>query len=271
MVGYQPPDRTENLPDYGGNGIQRVAVVVEYDGTNYCGFQRQLREPTVQAELELVLRQITQADCPVIGAGRTDSGVHARGQVVHFQTKWKHSRVELLRAMNALLPDDVSVRRIFPVTTDFHARYSALSRLYRYVVFNREVRSPFAGRFAHQVSSSLDVQVMNQASESLIGVHDFASFGRSPSGGHTVREVHGAYWWRQGDWVFFDIEANAFLRHMVRSLVGTLLLVGSGRMLPEEVGRILQAKDRGLAGPTAPSQGLCLALVCYREPWQEIV
>lgn len=271
MVGCQPPGRAENLPAQGGNGIQRVAVVVEYDGTNYCGFQRQLREPTVQAGLELVLRQLTQEDCPVTGAGRTDSGVHARGQVVHFQTNWKHSWAELLRAMNALLPDDVSIRRMFPVTSDFHARYSALSRFYRYMVFNREVRSPFAARFAHQVSLPLNVQAMNQASESLIGMHDFASFGQSPSGGHTVREVYGAYWWRQGDWVFFDIEANAFLRRMVRSLVGTLLLVGSGRMLPGEFGRILQAKDRDLAGSTAPPQGLCLERVCYREPWQEIV
>jgi len=271
VVGCQPPERTENLPDHGGNGIQRVAVVVEYDGTNYCGFQRQLREPTVQAGLESVLRQITKEDCLVTGAGRTDTGVHARGQVVHFQTKWKHSWAELLRAMNALLPGDVSIRRMFPVTSDFHARHSAVSRLYRYVIFNREVRSPFAGRFAHQVSLPLDVEVLNRASESLVGMHDFASFGQSPSGGHTVREVYGAHWWRLRDWVFFDIEANAFLRRMVRSLVGTLLVAGSGRMLPEEIGRILQAKDRGLAGTTAPPQGLCLGRVCYREPWQEIV
>ena len=271
MVGYRSPNGAGNLSGDGGYGIHKVAAVVEYDGTSYCGFQRQLREPTVQASLEAVLLQITREDCPVTGAGRTDSGVHARGQVVHFQTKWKRSWAELLRALNAVLPDDVSIRGMFPVTSDFHARHCALSRLYRYVIFNGQVRSPFAGRFAHQVALPLNVQALNRACEGLVGVHDFATFGQAPSGGNTVREVYGAYWWRRGDWVFFEIEANAFLRRMVRSLVGTLLVVGSGRMLPEEIGRILQANDRGLAGRTAPPQGLCLVRVCYPEPWQKIV
>jgi tRNA pseudouridine38-40 synthase len=248
-----------------------MVVVVEYDGTNYCGFQKQLHEPTIQAQLESALSQVTQEECKVVAAGRTDTGVHARGQVVHFQTKWRHSQAELLRAMNALLPGDVAGQRIFSVAADFHARNSAQSRFYRYVVFNGEVRSPFAERFAHRVSAALNVRDMNRASEYLVGVHDFGSFGQSPCDGHTVREVYGAYWWRQGDWVFFDIEANAFLRRMVRSLVGTLLLVGRGAMLAEEINRILGAMDRNLAGPTAPPQGLCLERVCYREPWQDIV
>ena len=248
----------------------KVAAVIEYDGTGYCGFQRQARERTVQAELEEVLRRLTQLDCPVVGAGRTDSGVHARGQVVHFQPNWNHPLAELRQAMNALLPADIAVQGIFRVTASFHARHSALSRLYRYAVFNREHRSPFAARFAHQFSPPLDIEAMNQASKRLIGVHDFASFGQPPAVGHTVREVHVAQWWRQGQWVFFDIEANAFLRRMVRSLVGTLLLVGTGKMPPEEFGGVLAARDRSLAGPTSPPHGLCLERVRYPDPWREI-
>jgi len=176
----------------------------------------------------------------------------------------------LRRALNALLPPDISVREVLPVGEEFHARYSATSRLYRYVLFNGEVRSAFAARFAHQVTSYLDVQMMNRASECLVGVHDYASFGQASSGGHTVREVYDAYWWRQGDWVFFDIEANAFLRQMVRSIVGTLLLVGTGKLSPAGVADILAAGDRAAAGPPAPAQGLFLEKICYPAPWQHI-
>ncbi len=270
MVGHQAPDKAQVQPSERDQAVQKVACVIEYDGTNFCGFQRQLNQRTVQSELERVLSHVTQEACSIVAAGRTDSGVHARAQVIHFYTRWKHHWLELRRAMNALLPEDISVRTITAVGENFHARYSAVSRLYRYVVFNNEVRSPFAARFAHQIVPYLDVQAMNRASECLIGIHDYASFGQSPTGGHTVREVYGAYWWRQGDWVFFYIEANAFLRQMARSLVGTLLLVGIGKLTPAEVADILDARDRGMAGPTAPAQGLCLQRICYGAPWQDI-
>ena len=253
------------------DGIRRVAVVVEYNGAGYCGFQRQLNQPTIQAELESALESVTEEACVVHGAGRTDSGVHARGQVVHFQTNWKHSWTELLRAMNALLPDDISVLRIFPVSFEFHARYSAVSRVYRYVIFNRVVRTALLTQFAWQIRRPLDVEAMNRGTECLIGAHDFSSFGQPPSGGHTIREVYGAYWCCQGDWVVLDIEANGFLRHMVRSLVGTLIQVGIGKIAPTEVKQMLVGRDRSLAGPTAPPQGLYLERICYRAPWQEVV
>jgi len=270
VVGRQIPDEIQVQSIERDQGTQKVACIVEYDGTNFCGFQRQLHQRTVQSELEQVLGRITQKACSVVGAGRTDSGVHAKAQVIHFHTHWKRHWLELRRAMNALLPEDVSVQKVIPVGEEFHARYSAVSRLYRYVIFNSEVRSPFTARFAHQIAPHLDIQMMNRASECLIGSHDYASFGQSPTGGHTVREVYGACWWRQGDWVFFDIEANAFLRQMVRSLVGTLLLVGSGKWSAAEISRVLDAKDRGMAGPTAPGRGLFLEKVCYRVPWQDI-
>ncbi len=271
MRGYQIPEEVVGGPCERDGGIRKVAVVIEYNGAGYCGFQRQLSEPTIQAELESVLYRITQQVCVVRGAGRTDSGVHARGQIVHFQTKWKHSWAELLRAMNALLPNDVSALRIFPVSVDFDARYSAISRVYRYVIYNRKVRSPFITHLAHRIERRLDVQAMNLGSACLVGAHDFSSFGQSPSGGHTIREVYGAYWCCQGDWVFFDIEANGFLRHMVRSLVGTLIQVGLGKMSPTEMAQILRGQDRSLAGPTAPPHGLYLEKICYRAPWQGIV
>lgn len=267
-IGTQPV--VEAVPADRVSDVSKVAVVIEYDGTDYCGFQRQAGERTVQAELEEVLLRLTQADCPAVGAGRTDSGVHARGQVVHFQPNWQHPLSELMRAMNALLPADIAVRQITAVAPGFHARHSALSRLYRYAVFSRECRSPFAARFAHQFSAPLDAEAMNRASQRLIGLRDFATFGQPPRPGHTVREVFAAQWSRRGDWLFFDIEANAFLRRMVRSLVGTLLLVGSGKMSPEEFGDILAERDRSLAGPTAPPHGLCLERVSYPDPWREI-
>lgn len=270
MVGCQSPAETRIRPIEREQGIQKVACVIEYDGTNFYGFQRQPKQRTVQAELEQVLGQIAQRACSVVGAGRTDRGVHARSQVIHFCIEWKHPWLALRRALNALLPMDISVREVLPVGDEFHARYSATSRLYRYVLYNGEVRSAFAARFAHQVTSCLDVHTMNRASGYLIGTHDYASFGQAPNGGHTVRQVYGAHWWRQGDWVFFDIEANAFLRQMVRSIVGTLLLVGVGKLSPAEVADILAARNRASAGPPAPAQGLFLEKICYPAPWRHI-
>lgn len=253
-----------------GADAEKVALVIEYDGTRYRGFQIQARGQTIQSELERVLRDVTREDCRIVGAGRTDAGVHARGQVVHFKTNWRHSWAELRRALNALLPEDIAVQKLMPVTPEFHARRSAGSRLYRYSIFNRPLRSPLALRFAYHLSGPLEVEAMNAAAQCLLGVHDFASFGQAPGGGHTVREVLGARWQRTGDWVFFDIEANAFLHHMVRSLIGTFLLVGGGKITPETFADILAVKDRGAAGRTAPPQGLCLEKVTYGPPWQEV-
>jgi tRNA pseudouridine38-40 synthase len=252
------------------DGGSKVAIVVEYDGTRYCGFQTQARGQTIQAELERALGAVTQEERRVVGAGRTDAGVHARGQVAHFKTNWRHSWAELRRALNALLPDDIVVHQLLPVAPEFHARYSARSRWYRYSVFNRPLRSPFAARFAYHLATALDVEAMNAAAECLLGQHDFAAFGQSPNGGHTVREICMARWRREEDRVFFDVEANAFLRHMVRSLVGTLLWVGTGKIGPAEFAGILVGKERSAAGVTAPPQGLCLERVAYGPPWQEI-
>ncbi len=252
------------------DGTPKVAIVVEYDGTRYCGFQIQARGQTIQSELERALGAVTQEQRRVVGAGRTDAGVHARGQVAHFKTNWRHSWAELRQALNALLPGDIAVRELVPVAPDFHARHSAKSRWYRYSVFNRPLRSPFAARFAYHLPASLDVGAMNAAAECLLGEHDFAAFGQSPSGGHTVRRICEAHWRRDGDWVLFDVGANAFLRHMVRSLVGTLLWVGTGKIDPAEFAGILRGRERSAAGVTAPPQGLCLERIVYGPPWQQL-
>jgi tRNA pseudouridine38-40 synthase len=241
----------------------RVRAVVAYDGTDYGGFQRQANAPTVQAALEAALAQVTQEAITVLAAGRTDAGVHAAGQVIAFDTAWRHGLGDLQRALNAVLPADIAVLEIDEAAADFHPRYDARSRRYRYTLYNAPVRSPLDRLYSLHVAASLDVAAMQQAARSLVGEHDFAAFGRPPQGRETVRRVLTAEWSREQDWLVFDIEANAFLYRMVRSIVGTLLQVGQGRMGEEGFAAVLASGDRSLAGPTAPPHGLCLMEVKY--------
>ncbi|MDY7040531.1 MAG: tRNA pseudouridine(38-40) synthase TruA, partial [Chloroflexota bacterium] len=212
------------------SGIRYVWATVEYDGTGYCGFQWQIGQPTVQGELERALAACTQEKIRITAAGRTDAGVHARGQVIAFHTAWRHPLADLERALNALLARDVAVRELALAEEGFHPRFSARSREYRYTVLNQPLRSPLARRFAHHWPHPLDVEAMDHAARALIGMHDFAAFGQPPQGENTVRQVMQAGCKREGPFVYFDIEANAFLRRMVRSIVGTLLQVGSGKL-----------------------------------------
>ena len=243
--------------------MPRLRVVVEYDGTRYAGFQAQVGQVTIQGEIERALASVTQERIRVVGAGRTDGGVHATGQMVSFSTAWKRTPAELQRGLNALLPPDIAVRELGEAEADFHARKSALSRRYRYTIYNRPVRSPLTRLYAYHWAGPLDVAAMREAAKWLVGVHDFASFGRARPGGSTVREVLEANCWREGDFIYIDIEADAFLRGMVRSIVGTLLLVGRGELTPQGFKEIMEAKDRSRAGDAVPAQGLCLAEVRY--------
>ncbi len=238
-------------------------AVIEYDGTDYLGFQLQAEGRTIQGEVERALAKVTRRETRVIGAGRTDAGVHAVGQVIGFVPQWKHSLPELQRAMNALLPEDIAVHQMAWVADDFHPRFSAVSREYRYTILNQAFRSPLAQRFAYHYLKPLDVEAMARAAKCLVGSHDFASFGRSPQGENTVRQVYQAQCTRQDQFIYFDIVANAFLYRMVRSIVGTLLLVGIGKLSPERFGEILQARDRRRSGSVAPARGLCLMRVNY--------
>lgn len=241
-------------------------AIVAYDGTDYCGFQVQVAQRTVQGVLEGALEAITQESVRVVAAGRTDSGVHAQGQVVAFWTLWQHSAGDLHRAWNAVLPRDVSVWSLTEAEEGFHPRYDACSRAYRYTIWAHPVRNPLIRRTALWVFRPLDVSAMSEAAQALLGRHDFATFGTPPQGDNTVRHVVRAAWTREGHKLFFDIEADAFLYRMARSIVGTLLQVGTGELTVAEFGALLGAADRSQAGPTAPAKGLCLVAVNYESP-----
>jgi tRNA pseudouridine38-40 synthase len=245
------------------SGIRYLRATVEYDGTDYCGFQWQTDQPTVQGELERALAVVTQEEIRITAAGRTDAGVHSLGQVIAFHTAWRHPLADLERALNALLAEDVAVRELALAEQGFHPRFSARSREYRYTVFNQPLRSPLARRFAYHWPHPLDVEAMDRAARALVGTHDFATFGQPTQGESTVRQVMRAGWSREGSFVYFDIEANAFLQRMVRSIVGALLQVGGGKLSFQNFEEILHAAERSLAGPTAPPHGLCLMRVNY--------
>lgn len=241
----------------------RVRAVVAYDGTDYQGWQRQPNGPTVQAAIEEALVGVGQPGTTVLAAGRTDSGVHAEGQVIAFDVDWRHPLDALLRALNAELPRDVAIREVSRAGSNFHPRFDARSRHYRYAVYNWPVRFPLVRRTSLHVPQELDAEAMGEAASVLVGEHDFATFGQPPQGDVTVRRVVRAEWSGDSPWLYFDVEANAFLYRMVRSLVGTLIQVGQGRMTVGEFERAMLAQDRSQAGPTAAPHGLCLIEVKY--------
>ncbi|MBI5029921.1 MAG: tRNA pseudouridine(38-40) synthase TruA [Chloroflexi bacterium] len=243
----------------------RLLAIVEYDGTDFAGFQLQRNQRTVQGELERALHKITgdAKRIRVMGAGRTDAGVHASGQGAHFDSAWEKPLEILHRALNAVLPNDISIRSLTQVAPDFSARYNATSRTYRYTILNHVIRSPLNERYALLVSEPLDVDAMNAAARCLIGEKDFGAFGTPPRGDNTVRRVYRAQVERHGDQVLIEIEANAFLYRMVRRIVGTLLQVGKGTLSIAEFSQVLERKIR--AGEAVPPQGLCLTQVKYER------
>jgi tRNA pseudouridine38-40 synthase len=247
------------------DGERHFCATVAYDGTDFWGFQIQAEGRTVQGALEAALAKITQERIRVVAAGRTDSGVHALGQIVAFPTRWNRPIEELHRAWNAVLPEDVAVRALVEVGPGFHPRFDAHSRHYRYTIWNHPVRNPLLRRTALWEPRSLDVEIMGVAADALVGEHDFATFGSPPQGSNTVRRVLRAECHRDGECVYVDIEANAFLYRMVRSIVGTLTQVGCDELGIERFEEAFRATERSLAGPTAPAHGLCLRAVHYKE------
>lgn len=241
----------------------RYRALVEYDGAPFCGFQRQLEHPSIQGELEQAILAVTGQIVTVLGAGRTDSGVHALGQVIAFDVSWEHGPDTLLRALNANLPREIAVNQLVVTDEGFHPRYDAKRRAYEYHVYNQPVRSPLRHQRSWHVARPLDMVRMNRAAQALIGLHDFATFGQPPTGHNTVREIFRAHWDRQDDLLVFYIEANAFLFRMVRSLVGTMKEVGEGSWTVNAFEDALLACDRQRTGQTAPPQGLFLVSVKY--------
>lgn len=238
---------------------RRFRARVEYDGTDFAGFQLQPEARTVQGALETALAQLTGGHrCPVDGAGRTDAGVHATDQVIAFTYGGRLSAAELERGLNALLPPDVAIREIRPTTRRFHPRYAARYREYRYTVWNGP-RSPLRERQALGVRVPLDTAAMAEAGLALVGRHDFSAFGAADR--NPVRTVHSVRVRRTGPLVTIDVRADSFVRGMVRRIVAVLLEVGRGQLDADAVAGLLAAGEPALAGATAPARGLCLRRV----------
>lgn len=239
-------------------------ATVEYDGTDFAGFQWQHGVRTVQGVLEAALLERLGQEIRLTGAGRTDAGVHALGQVVTFECEPRIPVERMALALNGVLPRDLSVRHVEEAGAGFNARFSASSRLYSYLILNRRVRSALLTRYAALCIEPLDIERMQTAAGDLLGERDFATFTneRMPDQ-TTLREVTRCQVGRYRDFVIVRIEANAFLRGMVRNIVGTLMEVGVGRRAPDSMPALLDARDRRTAGPSAPPQGLCLLRVRY--------
>ena len=248
-----------------------IVLVVEYDGTNYYGSQWQTDLPTIQSELEKALHRLTGESVRVAMAGRTDAGVHARGQVVSFRTGSNLTTETFIGGLNYYLPRDIAVKSAYVADDSFDVRRSAVSRHYRYSILNTGTRSPLREAFACRISGALDVDEMDRACRAIIGGHDFASFasGIGTENRSTLREIYRAEVTREGDLVVFDVVANAFVRHQIRSTAGCLVKIGMGRMSQDEFDSIIEEKRPGLAGPTLPACGLCLVRVEYPHPFKE--
>jgi tRNA pseudouridine38-40 synthase len=244
----------------------RFAATVSYDGTAFAGSQRQANARTVQQELETAAATLFGRPTRVEMAGRTDSGVHAIGQVAAFTAETRHEARTVGRALNAHLPEDVAIRDVRVVPGEFDPRRWARRRWYRYTVWNGETRAPLLRRGAWFFEGNLDAGAMQEAATALAGRQDFlACSGPLEAGRTSVRTVFSAGWCRQGSTVLFDIEADAFLPQMVRRLTGALIAVGRGSLTVEEFVRLLRQAAPATLGPTAPPQGLCLQRVWYDE------
>jgi len=250
--------------------MRNLKLEIEYDGTNFCGWQVQsrtkssgLRTKTIQGTIEKTLRKILQEKIRLIGSGRTDAGVHARAQVANFKTNSDIGLNKLRRALNGLLPDEIAVGKIEEVPLDFHSRFDAQSKVYRYTILNRSFPAVMLRNTVYFYHSALDVGLMQKQARALLGSHNFKSFracdNRERGAVKTIKRIKIT---RDRDLIYMDIEADGFLRNMARNIVGTLIEIGRGK--PMNMKQIMSLKDRRRAGPTAPAKGLCLMKVNYK-------
>ena len=257
--------------------MKTLKLTIAYDGTRYAGWQTQRvksgkfkvqrEQPTIQGTIERVLRRILQEPVTVIGSGRTDAGVHAEAQVAHVKTDSAIPRERLLRSLNQLLPSDIAVTSVEEVRRPFHARFDALIKRYRYRIFTGPVVPPFIRPYVHHARVPLNVRTMQRELRALEGAHDFRAFARASSTGRrtTHRTITRARLTRRGRELHLDVEGNGFLHTMVRSIAGTLIDVGRGRLPSGTVRAMLAKRDRRLAGTTAPAKGLTLLCVAYTK------
>ena len=247
--------------------MTNIKLVIAYDGTRFSGWQVQPQRPTVQGLITDAIARITGQRLSLNGSGRTDAGAHARGQVANFHVEDPPEPAAFRRALNSRLPPDIRVRRLEPVDEQFHARRDARAKLYRYQIYTGPVLSPFHYRYYCHYTYPLQDAPMQEAAAALLGEHDFAAFAASAiEVKTTVRTLYRSEFRRAGHRLFYWVEGSGFLQHMVRNIVGTLLQVGGGKREPSDIARILAARRRTAAGPTAPARGLFLVRVTYDAP-----
>ncbi|MBU4317825.1 MAG: tRNA pseudouridine(38-40) synthase TruA [Proteobacteria bacterium] len=239
-------------------------LTIEYDGTDYHGWQRQAFDNTLQAEIEKALAIINRGPTLLLGAGRTDAGVHAFGQVAHFHCDTRLSPLDFQNALNGLLPKDIVIKECSEACEGFHSRFDAKGKIYQYRIYNTPIPSALFRQYSWHIRKKLDTGAMEKAAEHLLGIHDFAAFqGQGSEVKNTVRHILRAEFTFKKDLVFFEIQGNGFLRYMVRNIVGTLVEIGLGKKNPGDFHEILKSKDRTRAGATAPALGLFLMKVLY--------
>lgn len=267
--------------------MRNLKLVIEYDGTEYLGWQRQtsdyrlqttdqrqkakdlrnkeVRRPSIQATIEQAIFKITGERVNLIGSGRTDSGVHAKGQVANFKIRINQNLNHLIYSLNSVLPKDIIIKGIKNSSIDFNSRYDAKAKVYRYSIINSRYQSPFYRRFYTHIAYPLDFDVMKKECKVLIGKNNFESFRASDKKDNIdrIREIYSFKLIKKGKLIFIDAEADGFLYKMIRNIVGTLIEIGKGRFSAGSMKNILEARDRTVAGPTAPAQGLCLMKVKY--------
>ncbi|MGL1958123.1 MAG: tRNA pseudouridine(38-40) synthase TruA [Colwellia sp.] len=247
----------------------RYALGIEYDGKNYCGWQRQKNVVSVQQKLEQALSKIADEPIEVICAGRTDTGVNATNQVVHFETNKIRKDVAWTLGVNTHLPKDIAVTWVTAVSDEFHARFSATARRYRYIIYNYRLRPAILSNGISHYHYPLDEKLMQQGAQYLVGRHDFTSFRTVHCQSHSpIRTIHHCEITRQGDFIIVDVKANAFLHHMVRNIVGSLMRVGQSQQTTRWIKEVLEQKNRCLAGATALPEGLYFVGVDYPEHFE---
>lgn len=257
--------------------LRNLRLDIAYDGSDFFGWQRQPGRETIQGRIEAAIEQITGEKVTLTGSGRTDAGVHAAGQTANFKTPHPIPTANLARALNDSLPRAIRILRAREAAPRFHARYDATAKIYRYRILRRAICPPYLARFVHHYPAELDAERMERAAQMLEGSHDFTSFAAAdgaaplnestadrPGAGNCRTLFSSRVRWNPAlSLLTYEVRGSGFLRHMVRTIVGTLIEVGRGAMRPEDVGEILGARNRGLAGPTAAARGLCLVRVEY--------
>lgn len=246
------------------NKLRNIKLVIEYDGTNYCGWQIQKNGPTVQETITKTLTKITGHKITLYGASRTDSGVHSTGQTANFMTDSRLTPYQFLRAINDHLPDDIVIRSVKEMLTSFNSRYDAKSKIYRYTILNSIIPNAFDKHLYYFLPYRTSIDRMRKAARYLIGKHNFKAFAAKSSQKEDChRRIYSIKITKDKDYIYMDIKGNGFLYNMVRTIVGTLLWVSQGKMQPEDIKGIIKSEDRKKAGPTVPSKGLCLVKVNY--------